>query len=86
MAVPHNRRRLHVVLPGAPLHEIDERVGKGRRSEFIREVAEEKLTRLRRVESFEQVVGLVADGEIPEWEMPEAVAQWVHDLRYVRKV
>ena len=82
MAVSTERRRAHVVLPNDLLREIDERVGQRRRSEFIQDAIEEKLNRLRRVEAFERVVGSIGDGDIPEWDTPEATAQWVHDLRY----
>lgn len=85
MVVSTERRRAHVVLPSDLICEIDERVGQRRRSKFIQEAIEEKLHRLRRVEAFKRVVGSVADGEIPEWDTPEATAQWVHDLRYYPK-
>ncbi len=82
MAVSTERRRAHVVLPDELLRNVDARVGQRRRSEFIQEAIEEKLTRLSRVEAFEHVVGSLKDSDTPDWESPEAVAQWVHDLRY----
>ena len=82
MAVSTERRRAHVVLPDELLRDVDARVGQRRRSEFIQEAIEEKLTRLNRVEAFEQVVGSLKGVDTPGWETPEAVAKWVHDLRY----
>ena len=56
--------------------------GQRRRSEFIQEAIEEKLNRLQRLEAFERVVGSIGDGDIPEWDTPGSVAQWVQELRY----
>jgi Arc/MetJ-type ribon-helix-helix transcriptional regulator len=81
MAVSAARRRAHVVLPDDLLREIDGRVGPRRRSEFIQEAIEEKLTQLRRVEAFERVVGSVADGQVPEWDTRESATAWVRKLR-----
>ena len=82
MAISTERRRAHVVLPDELLRDVDARVGQRRRSEFIQEAIEEKLTRLSRLEAFERVVGSLKDVDTPGWETPEAAAQWVHDLRY----
>lgn len=81
MAGSTERRRAHVVLASDLIREIDERVGQRRRSEFIQEAIEEKLSRLRRVEAFNRVVGSVADGDIPEWETRESTSAWLHELR-----
>jgi Arc/MetJ-type ribon-helix-helix transcriptional regulator len=81
MVATTKRRRVYVVLPEELLREIDARVGKRKRSEFIQEAVEEKLNRLRRVEAFERVVGSIADGEVPEWDTPESAAEWLRALR-----
>ena len=82
MGVSSGRRRAHVVMSNDLLQEIDSRVGQRKRSEFIQEAIEEKLNRLQRLEAFERVVGSIGDGDIPEWDTPESVAQWVQELRY----
>jgi hypothetical protein len=76
-----HRRRAHVVMSDDLLCEIDARVGRRRRSEFIQEAVEEKLRRLRLAGSFQRVVGSVADGDIPEWETRESTAEWLQSLR-----
>jgi hypothetical protein len=81
MAVSSPRRRIHVVLPDDLVREIDARVGRRQRSEFIQETIEEKLRLLRRVEAFENAAGSVADGQIPEWETRESTAEWLRELR-----
>lgn len=82
MTVSSERRREHVVMPSDLLREMDSRVGRRKRSAFIQEAIEEKLNRLQRLEAFERVVGSIGDGDIPEWDTPESVAQWVQELRY----
>jgi metal-responsive CopG/Arc/MetJ family transcriptional regulator len=75
------RRRAHVVMPQALLDEVDNRVGQRRRSQFIQEAVEEKLGRLRRVESFDRVVGSLKNADSPEWETTESTEEWVRALR-----
>ncbi len=81
MGVSTGRRRAHVVMPAELLRKIDALVGQRKRSEFIQEAIEEKLSRLHRVEAFKRVVGSVADGDTPEWETRESTADWLHALR-----
>ena len=81
MAAATTRRRAHIVLPDDLLHEIDGRVGPRRRSEFIHEAIEEKLTQLRRVEAFERVVGSVADWQVSERGTRESNADRLGKLR-----
>ena len=78
------QRRVHVMISGDLLREVDERVGRRRRSEFIREAAAEKLNRLRRVEAFERAVGSVADGDNPDWKTRESTAEWLRAHRVER--
>ena len=80
MAVSTGRRRAHVVLPEELLQQIDERVGQRKRSEFIQEAIEDKLSILRRVEAFEHAVATPIEG-IPEWETPDSTAAWVRQMR-----
>lgn len=81
MAVSTVRRRAHVALPDELLKQIDERVGQRKRSEFIQEAIEDKLSVLRRAERFKQVVGSIGNGDIPEWDTPEMAAAWVRKIR-----
>lgn len=69
------QRRVHVMISGDLLREVDEFVGRRRRSEFIREAAAEKLNRLRHVEAVERVVGSVVDGDNSDWETQESTTE-----------
>jgi hypothetical protein len=80
MAASTERRRAHIVLPGALLREIDALVGQRGRSRFFEEAASEKLQRLRRVAAFERATSVPTVG-IPEWETKESAAEWVRELR-----
>lgn len=73
--------RTHVVLPSELVAEIDARVGRRRRSEFIAEVIAERLRRLKLIELTEQLAGSLADADIPGWETDESAAEWVHASR-----
>lgn len=81
MATSGGRRRAHVILPDDLVREIDERVGQRRRSEFIQQAVEEKLSRQRVQASLAEMAGALADVDIPGWESPEAAAEWVRALR-----
>jgi hypothetical protein len=80
MAVSSERRRAHVVLPGALLREIDALVGRRGRSRFIEEAVSDKLQLLHRVAAFERAIAKPTVG-VPEWETRESAAEWVRELR-----
>jgi hypothetical protein len=61
--------------------EIDELVGKRKRSQFIEEAIEERLKRERRLKAFRAVVGSLKGKGIPEWSTPESTVEWVHQQR-----
>jgi Arc/MetJ-type ribon-helix-helix transcriptional regulator len=74
MAVSKKPRRLHAVLPSSLLLEIDERVGKGRRSEFIREAIAEKLE-YRRMNSSELATGVRVEKGLQSRETRESAME-----------
>ena len=71
----------HVVLPDEIVDQIDDLVGKRKRSRFIREAVEERLRRERRLKAYDAVVGSMKDFIIPEWATPESAAAWVREQR-----
>jgi metal-responsive CopG/Arc/MetJ family transcriptional regulator len=73
--------RAHVVLPDELLEQIDELVGKRKRSEFIAEVLEREVRRRRRMERATEMMGSLRDVDIPGWETSESTVEWVRDQR-----
>jgi metal-responsive CopG/Arc/MetJ family transcriptional regulator len=69
-----------VLLPREALDEIDSLVGTRRRSAFVSEAVLRELRRRRTLNTIRTVAGkLTAD--YPSWSSPEAVSEWVRDLR-----
>ena len=73
--------RAHVVLPDEIVDQIDDLVGKRKRSRFIQEAVEERLRRERLLQAYDDVVGSMKDPAIPEWANPESAAAWVREQR-----
>ncbi len=81
MTIAEERSGVNVVVPEPLAREVEARVGPGDRERFILEAVEEKLKRLRRVESFQRFGGSLVAVDIPGWETAEASAEWVRGLR-----
>jgi hypothetical protein len=74
--------RTHVILPDDLLGEIDELVGKRRRSEFLAGAARTELRRQRRIEAARLAGGSLRDVDTPpEWRTSEGAAEWVRSIR-----
>lgn len=73
--------RVHIVLPGETLVELDQTVGKRHRSEFVAEAVREKLLRLRHVRAVQEAISTLPSDEIPGWNSPEEVSAWLRDSR-----
>ena len=73
--------RTHVLLPKELLDDIDRVAGRRGRSKFIAEAADEQLKRMRRWVAATEVVGSLAEHDIPEWATPESTSAWVRKLR-----
>jgi hypothetical protein len=56
-------------------------VGRGWRSKFLVEAAEEKLRRLRLITVAQRVAGSLKEADTPGWETSESAASWVHHGR-----
>ena len=74
--------RTHVILPDEMVGEIDELVGKRKRSQFIAEAVRERLRRDLLLQAYDAVVGSLKDSRIPEWATPESSAAWVREQRH----
>jgi len=73
--------RTHVVLSAELVRQIDELVGKRKRSAFIEEAVEERVKRERLGRALEETVGALKGKLPPEWEEPGGAAEWVHRTR-----
>lgn len=71
--------RTHVILPAKLLEEIDLRVGRRRRSEFMREAAERALRQMNLVEFLSRSKPAWSHEDHPEF--AKGSAAWVRGLR-----
>lgn len=73
-------RRAHIVVPQALLDEVDRMVGKRGRSSFFVEAAQERLRRVKLLESAKSVAGSLKDVKGP-WAGEEGTDAYVRYLR-----
>jgi hypothetical protein len=73
--------RTHFIAPKALIEKVDKLVGPRRRSEFLTEAVTEKLERENRIRAVRHALTLPAVRDVPGWETPEAVSQWLRDIR-----
>jgi len=73
--------RTHVVLPAELVRQIDELVGKRRRSAFIEDAVGERMKRERLRKALATTAGALKGKLPPEWEEPGGPAEWVHRNR-----
>ena len=73
--------RTHVILPEEIVKDIDELVGKRKRSQFIGDAVREKLIRENQSAALAATAGVLSAKDYPEWATSEQVAAWVHDMR-----
>jgi predicted transcriptional regulator len=73
--------RTHIVFPKELVEAVDRLVGPRKRSAFFVEAVEEKIDRERLGKALATTGGFLAEGTHPEWETPEQVSAWVHELR-----
>ena len=82
--------RTHIILPEGLVEEIDNLVGKRKRSRFVKEAITEKLRRGALLNALKETTGILSAEEHPEWETPEKVVTWVkesrqHDVERLRR-
>ena len=63
--------RTHIVVPEELVQEVDELVGKRKRSRFFADAALEKLRRERLLRLAQRAAGSLKTKGPPEWETPE---------------
>ena len=73
--------RTHIILPDRLVEEIDNVVGKRKRSRFVEEAIREKLKKGVLLKALKDTAGILPSEEYPEWETPVKSAAWVRELR-----
>jgi hypothetical protein len=73
--------RTHIVFPKELIEAVDRLVGPRKRSAFLVQAVEEKIDRERLGRALATTAGFLAEGTHPEWETPQQVSAWVHELR-----
>ena len=73
--------RAHIILDSEIVKDIDNLVGKRRRSRFITEAVCAKLSHMKLFAALKETAGILSGDEHPEWKTSEDVANWVSDSR-----
>jgi Arc/MetJ-type ribon-helix-helix transcriptional regulator len=73
--------RTHVVLPAKLVRQIDELVGRRKRSAFIEDAVGERMKRERLRKALERTAGMLRDDYPPEWESPDTTREWLREIR-----
>ncbi len=73
--------RAHIILDNEIVKDIDNLVGKRRRSRFIAEAVCAKLSQMKLLTALKETAGMLSDEDHPEWKTTEDAANWVRDSR-----
>ena len=73
--------RTHIMLPKALIQAVDELVGHRKRSAFIVQAVEERLTHERLGRALAATRGSLNKAAHPEWDTPEKTSAWVRESR-----
>lgn len=73
--------RAHVVLPDDLVEEIDNAVGRRKRSRFVEEAIREKLRRAAVLSALKETAGILSADKHAPWETPGKAAAWVRESR-----
>ena len=74
----------HVVFPKELVEAVDRLAGQRKRSAFLVQAVAEKVGRERLGRALATSAGFLAGETPPQWETPEQVSAWVHELRRSR--
>ncbi len=75
------KARVHIILPGDILEEVDRIAGKRKRSFFIAEATREKLERERFLLALDETKGTWSDKNHPDLRTPKDVDKYVREKR-----
>lgn len=83
--------RIHLILSEDLVKQVDDLVGKRKRSRFVEEAVREKLRREALVNALAGTAGILSAEQHPEWETPDKVAAWVkesrqQDMKHLRRL
>lgn len=73
------QKRMHVFLPEVLLADIDQFIGKGKRSSFIAEIVEREMRRQKLLRALDDARGCWKGEDHPE--LKNGSAAWVKELR-----
>jgi Arc/MetJ-type ribon-helix-helix transcriptional regulator len=73
------QKRTHVFLPEGLVADIDQFVGKGKRSSFITEIVEREMKRQKLLRAIDEARGCWKDEDHPE--LKDGSEAWVRQLR-----
>ncbi|MSQ15797.1 MAG: hypothetical protein EXR50_08045 [Dehalococcoidia bacterium] len=79
--MPKETMRTHVIVPKVLVDSVDELVGRRSRSRFFTKAVEEKLAREKLSKIAREVMGSLANVDIPGWETSESTVEWVRASR-----
>jgi metal-responsive CopG/Arc/MetJ family transcriptional regulator len=73
--------RTHVILADELVGEIDNLVGRRKRSHFVEEAVREKLRRGTLLDALKETAGVLSTEKHPEWGTSKKIAAWVRESR-----
>jgi predicted transcriptional regulator len=73
--------RAHIILDNEIVKDIDNLVGKRKRSRFIVETVCAKLRQIKLQAALTETAGMLSEKDNPEWRTSEDVANWVSESR-----
>ena len=73
--------RAHIVLPEELIERVDKIAGRRKRSRFVEEAIEEKLSRKALRVALTKTAGILKPGDNPEWSTPEKTSAWARKIR-----
>ena len=75
--------RTHIILDNDIVKDIDNLVGKRKRSRFITEAVFAKLRQIKLQAALTETAGILPEKDSPEWRTSEDVANWVSESRKI---
>lgn len=73
--------RAHIILDNEIVKDIDNLVGKRKRSRFIVETVCARLRQIKLQSALTETAGILSEKDSPEWRTSEDVANWISESR-----